>query len=117
MALYEKFNSLDPTPLELQESIEMIRAIQHGYKVKMVPTTHPVKSVDSENDRKIVEKLMHNDKLYYQYKWWLNKLKENLKKKFKLTWSSIPSLNVIDVLGVTKLNFVIIDMEHGSINW
>ena len=64
----KKFNNLDPTPLELQESIEMIRAIQHGYKVKMVPTTHPVKSVDSENDRKIVEKLMHNDKLYYQYK-------------------------------------------------
>ena len=66
MALYEKFNSLDPTPLELQESIEIKK--QHGYKVKMVPTTHPVKSVDSENDRKIVEKLMHNDKLYYQYK-------------------------------------------------
>ena len=38
-----------------------------------------------------------------------NKLKENLKKnKIQIgTWSSIPSLNVIDVLGVTKLNFVI----------
>lgn len=48
-----------------------------------------------------------------------NKLKENLKNnKLQIgTWSSIPSLNVIDVLGVTKLNFVIIDMEHGSISF
>ena len=62
------FNNLDPTPLELQESIEMVRAIQYGYKVRMVPTQHIVKSVDNENDRKKVEQIMMNDKLYMKYK-------------------------------------------------
>ncbi len=64
----KKFNNLDPTPLELQESIEMVRAIQYGYKVRMVPTQHIVKSVDNENDRKKVEQIMMNDKLYMTYK-------------------------------------------------
>ena len=48
-----------------------------------------------------------------------NDLKKNLKnKKIQIgTWSSIPILNVIDVLGTTKLDFVIIDMEHGSVGY
>jgi len=62
------FNNLLSTPLELQESIEMIRAIQNGYKVRMVPTKHIVKSVDNDNDRKKVENLMSKDSLYKIYK-------------------------------------------------
>ena len=34
----EKFNIEFLTALELQESIEMNRAIQHGFKVRMVET-------------------------------------------------------------------------------
>ena len=65
----KKFNNnLKSTPLELQESIEMLRAIQHGYKVRMVPTKHTVKSVDSDVDRVIVEGLMKEDKFYQIYK-------------------------------------------------
>jgi 3-deoxy-manno-octulosonate cytidylyltransferase (CMP-KDO synthetase) len=65
----KKFNyELSPTPLELQESIEMIRALQHGYKIRMIPSLHISKSVDSEEDRKIVEELMKNDKLFKMYK-------------------------------------------------
>ena len=61
----KKFNDiLKPTPLELQESIEMIRAIQHGYKVRMVPTNFINKSVDNENDRIEAENLMRLDELY-----------------------------------------------------
>ena len=61
----KKFNDeLEPTPLELQESIEMIRAIQYGYKIRMVPTSFINKSVDNENDRLEAEKLMLNDELY-----------------------------------------------------
>ena len=64
----KKFNhQLKPTPLELQESIEMIRAIQHGYKVRMVPSPYISKSVDTEADRIIVEKLMLQDSLFNQY--------------------------------------------------
>jgi len=64
----KKFNhQLKPTPLELQESIEMIRAIQHGYKVRMVPSPYISKSVDTETDRIAVEKLMLQDSLFNQY--------------------------------------------------
>lgn len=65
----KKFNhELTPTPLELQESIEMIRALQHGYKVRMVPSPHVSKSVDTDADRCIVEKLMTTDSVYKNYK-------------------------------------------------
>ena len=61
----KKFNhELEATPLELQESIEMIRALQHGYKVRMVPSPYNSKSVDTEFDRQIVAKMMLEDKLY-----------------------------------------------------
>ena len=63
-----KFNhELEPTPLELQESIEMIRAIQHGYKVRMVPSLYISKSVDSDEDRLKVEQIMVNDAVFKRY--------------------------------------------------
>ena len=65
----KKFNHvLKATPLELQESIEMNRAIQYGYKVRMVYSPYISKSVDTEIDRKIVEKIMKNDSIYKKYK-------------------------------------------------
>jgi len=64
----KKFNhELETTPLEMQESIEMIRALQHGYKVRMVPSHYISKSVDTNADRKEVEKIMKTDKIYMRY--------------------------------------------------
>jgi 3-deoxy-manno-octulosonate cytidylyltransferase (CMP-KDO synthetase) len=64
----KKFNNeISQTPLEMQESIEMIRAIQHGYKVRMIPSTFLSKSVDSEIDRQVVEKMMYEDSLFKNY--------------------------------------------------
>ena len=64
----KKFNhELPPTPLELQESIEMIRALQHGYKVKIVLSPYISKSVDTDEDRKLVEKIMESDALFKKY--------------------------------------------------
>jgi len=64
----KKFNhQLKPTPLELQESIEMIRALQHGYKVRMVPSPYLSKSVDNDADRKAVEQIMKTDAVYQRY--------------------------------------------------
>jgi len=40
--------------------------------------------------------------------------KINSKKRVIGTWSSLSSPNVVSVLGSTNLDFVIIDMEHGS---
>ena len=50
------------------ESIEMLRALQHGIKVKMIVSNELTKSVDCENDRIQVEKLMLNDIYYHKYK-------------------------------------------------
>jgi 3-deoxy-manno-octulosonate cytidylyltransferase (CMP-KDO synthetase) len=64
----KKFNhEFEPTPLELQESIEMIRALQYGYKVRMVPSPYLSKSVDTEADRLEVEKIMKTDEVYQKY--------------------------------------------------
>jgi 3-deoxy-manno-octulosonate cytidylyltransferase (CMP-KDO synthetase) len=64
----KKFNlEMKPTPLELQESIEMIRAIQHGYKVRMVESNFVTKSVDTDADKRIAEEIMKNDKLTEKY--------------------------------------------------
>jgi 3-deoxy-manno-octulosonate cytidylyltransferase (CMP-KDO synthetase) len=60
-------HKLPPTPLELQESVEMNRAIQHGYKVRMVSSPFQTKSVDTEADRKIVDNLMKNDPIFRKY--------------------------------------------------
>jgi len=62
-----KFNDLTPTPLEIIESVDMMRVIEHGYKVKMVPTKYDTYSVDTTEDLKRVEKLMKNDELVSKY--------------------------------------------------
>ena len=48
-----------------------------------------------------------------------NTLKEKLNngKTVIGTWSSLSSPNVINVLGTTELDFVVIDMEHGSMSF
>lgn len=62
-----KFNELPPTPLEQAESVDMMRVLEHGYKVKMVPTRFDVYSVDTETDRQKVEQLMQDDDLIKRY--------------------------------------------------
>ena len=62
-----KFNELDPTPLEIIESVDMLRIIEHGYKVKMVFSNTETHSVDTDEDLAKVENLMKNDPLIRQY--------------------------------------------------
>jgi 3-deoxy-manno-octulosonate cytidylyltransferase (CMP-KDO synthetase) len=61
-------HELAPTPLERQESVEMIRALQHGYKVRMVPSPYVSKSVDTDDDRRAAEALMRSDPVYLRYR-------------------------------------------------
>jgi len=51
---------LQPTPLEEIESVDMMRILEHGIKVYMVPTSFDTKAVDTEEDLKEVEKLIDN---------------------------------------------------------
>lgn len=62
-----KFNELEPTPLEVIESVDMLRVIEHGYKVKMVLTDMQTYSVDTPEDLVRVENLMANDPLINHY--------------------------------------------------
>ena len=63
-----KFNRLQPTPLEIAESVDMLRILEHGYKVKMVMTGYETYSVDTPDDLKHVEKLLAKDALFPMYR-------------------------------------------------
>lgn len=44
------FANLAPTPLECTESLEQLRALEHGYRIKMVETNFSPMSVDTPED-------------------------------------------------------------------
>lgn len=62
-----KFNNLPSTPLEIIESVDMLRILEHGYKVKMVMTSHRTYSVDTKEDLMEVEKMLSKDPLLKKY--------------------------------------------------
>ncbi len=53
-----QFPSLEPTPLEQAEQLEQLRALEHGYKIKLLETAHDTIGVDTPDDLKRVEALM-----------------------------------------------------------
>ena len=62
-----KFNETSETELERIESVDMMRILENGEKVRMVHTNDQSYSVDTEQDRARVETLMNNDKLIEAY--------------------------------------------------
>lgn len=62
-----KFSNLEPTPLEVIESVDMLRILEHGYKVKMVFTAERTYSVDTPADLERVHDIMKHDILIKQY--------------------------------------------------
>jgi 3-deoxy-manno-octulosonate cytidylyltransferase (CMP-KDO synthetase) len=62
-----KFNELPQTPLEIIESVDMLRVLEHGYQVKMVLSEYETYSVDTLDDLKRVESVMVNDALIKVY--------------------------------------------------
>jgi len=53
-----EYTRMAPTPLEIAESVDMMRVLEHGFKVRMVPTAHSSRSVDTPADLASVEQLM-----------------------------------------------------------
>ncbi len=53
-----EYTNLEPTPLEVAESIDMLRVLEHGKKIKMVQTQYDSKSVDTPEDLLNVEKII-----------------------------------------------------------
>jgi 3-deoxy-manno-octulosonate cytidylyltransferase (CMP-KDO synthetase) len=56
----QRFSRLSETPLERSESIDMLRFIENGLKVKMIPTSQLTYAVDTPHDLDRVQKLMRS---------------------------------------------------------
>jgi len=61
------FAQLPPTPLEQLESVDMLRLLEHGYRVKMVKTKFNTQAVDTQADLERVSGLMETDPLLATY--------------------------------------------------
>jgi 3-deoxy-manno-octulosonate cytidylyltransferase (CMP-KDO synthetase) len=53
-----RYTQLAPTPLEIAESVDMMRILEHGMKLRMVPTRHDSHAVDTPRDLELVAQLM-----------------------------------------------------------
>jgi len=53
-----EFSTLEPTPLEIAESIDMLRYLEHGLPVRLVETTVDTRAVDVPDDIRLVEQLL-----------------------------------------------------------
>lgn len=62
-----QFNEMSEAPLEIYESVDMLRILEHGQKVRMVPTSFRTWSVDTPEDLKRVTRLMEGDALMAAY--------------------------------------------------
>ena len=61
------FQGLAETYLERVESIELLRAVEHGIHVAAIQTMHPCVSVDTESGRLEAERMMEDDALFRRY--------------------------------------------------
>ncbi len=62
-----QFTKLKPTPLEEAESIDVLRALEHGFQIRMVKSPYVTYSVDTQQDLAHVEALMQRDPLVPHY--------------------------------------------------
>lgn len=63
-----EYNEMEPTPLEIIESVDMMRILENGGKVKMIDTLYFTKAVDTKEDLDRVVGLMKKDELLVDYK-------------------------------------------------
>ncbi len=62
-----KFSELSPTRLEVIESVDMMRVLEHGLKVQMAEISEPIYSVDTPEDLAWAEEVMRKDVLAKTY--------------------------------------------------
>lgn len=55
-----QYTRMAPTPLEIAESVDMMRVLEHGLTVRMAPTRHDSNAVDTPEDLVKVERLMRS---------------------------------------------------------
>jgi len=59
---------MKPTPLEIIESVDMMRILENGGKVKMIDTKYITKAVDTKEDLDKVVEMMQEDNLFESYR-------------------------------------------------
>lgn len=62
-----EYNNMDQTPLEIIESVDMMRIVENGLKIRMIQTEYSTHAVDTERDLRRVEELMADDRLVGLY--------------------------------------------------
>ena len=62
-----EYNKMEPTPLEIIESVDMMRILENGMKVKMIDTKYITKAVDTPEDLERVVEMMKKDELVRKY--------------------------------------------------
>jgi 3-deoxy-manno-octulosonate cytidylyltransferase (CMP-KDO synthetase) len=60
-----EYTRMVPTPLEVVESIDMLRIIENGLKVRIAPTSYETHAVDTPEDLQRVSLLMQKCKLVF----------------------------------------------------
>lgn len=63
-----EYNRMPPTPLEIIESVDMLRIVERGIKIRMIETKFEVKAVDIPEDVALVERAMQTDDLFPKYR-------------------------------------------------
>lgn len=58
----QEFSQLPATSLERAESIDMLRLLEHGKRVRLVETSIATHAVDTPDDLKLVESMMRDDR-------------------------------------------------------
>ena len=64
-----KYSDLEPTPLEIVESIDMLRVLEYGYKVKMAKVNVDSHPVDIKEDISVVESILEKDEIFKKGYW------------------------------------------------
>jgi 3-deoxy-manno-octulosonate cytidylyltransferase (CMP-KDO synthetase) len=62
-----EYNEMEPTPLEIIESVDMLRVLENGISIKMIPTKYKVKAVDIPEDIDVVLEMLEKDELKSEY--------------------------------------------------
>lgn len=63
-----RFAALPPTPLEIAESVDMLRAVEHGFTVRMVLGSYESIGVDIPDQLNQVAEVMKQDDLFPRYR-------------------------------------------------
>lgn len=75
-----KYAWMKETPLEIAESVDMLRFVENGIPVKIMLSPHRTKGVDTPSDHKMVCRIMEKDKVFKLYQ----KRRENRMEKYRI---------------------------------